>query len=114
MRMLAWIGREPNSFVKSAPRFRIPVPASRIRISLPARTSIHEVLPPYWAVIGPGEGVEPRTPRNRILIEGKSDWDVIGFETSCAHQGKIDPKGCAFIAARNSDCAVVGLDDRFA
>src|SRR5882724_10884740 len=82
MRMLASIGREPNSFVKSAPRLRIPVPASRIRISLPARTSIHEVLPPYRAVVGPGEGVEPRTPRNRIFIEGKSDLEVIGLKAS--------------------------------
>lgn len=31
------------------------------------RTSMHGVLPPYLAVSGPGEGMEPRTPQKRTV-----------------------------------------------
>ncbi|KJR42630.1 hypothetical protein MCHI_001471 [Candidatus Magnetoovum chiemensis] len=47
----------------------MPVPASKIiRTPLSAVTSIHVVLPPYLIVLGPGDGIEPRTPQNFIFI----------------------------------------------
>src|SRR5207237_613432 len=46
------------------PSDRIPVPASRIIISLSARNSTQVVLPPYRRVPGPGTGIDPRTPQN--------------------------------------------------
>src|SRR5512137_426332 len=45
---------------------RMPLPASTItsRSSAPKRSSRHAVLPPYFTVLGPGVGMDPRTPQN--------------------------------------------------
>src|SRR5687768_907755 len=58
------------SAVICSPSLRIPVPASMTTISLPPITCRHEVLPPYFAVSGPGHAIEPRTPQNLIFMEG--------------------------------------------
>ena len=31
------------------------------------RTSMHDVLPPYFAVVGPGFAIEPRVPQKRTF-----------------------------------------------
>src|SRR5437867_3919601 len=58
------MGRAPNSLSRAMPSERMPVPASNTIISLSARTSTQEVLPPYRMVPGPGTGIDPRTPQN--------------------------------------------------
>ncbi len=51
----------------SLPRFRIPVPASKMMTRPESAsgksTETHGVLPPYRAVAGPGVGIEPRAPQ---------------------------------------------------
>src|SRR5512138_2002218 len=61
--------REPASSL-------IPEPASMIirRSSGSRRTSMQAVFPPYFMVLGPGQGIEPRTPQNvtRIAMMSRS------------------------------------------
>jgi hypothetical protein len=49
----------------------MPVPASiMISLSMPSnRNSRQSVFPPYFMVWGPGEGMEPLTPQNLIIIK---------------------------------------------
>src|ERR1019366_7717428 len=56
------------SFSSFLPSRRRPVPPSKMRIALPARTSTQLVLPPIWTVAGPGVGMLPRTPQKVICI----------------------------------------------
>jgi hypothetical protein len=42
----------------------MPVPESKIRISVPIRISTQDVLPPKVVVRGPGVAIEPRVPQN--------------------------------------------------
>lgn len=37
-------------------------------VPLSERTSTHEVLPPYFVVVGPGFAIEPRVPQNWIRM----------------------------------------------
>src|SRR6266508_6173168 len=67
------MGPPLNSFISESPSSRIPVPASKTRISLPHRTSTHDVLPPYRVVRGPGVAMEPRVPQKRTIIEAGGD-----------------------------------------
>src|SRR5271154_3212365 len=50
------------------PSMRRPVPPSKITMALPARSSTQLVFPPIWAVLGPGEGMLPRTPQKVTCI----------------------------------------------
>ena len=52
--------RPRNSCARARPSSRIPVPASKIRMSCPDRSSTQAVLPPYSVVAGPGAAIEPR------------------------------------------------------
>src|SRR5678809_622922 len=72
------IGWSLNSSIKDRPNGRRPVPASMMIISPPARTSMHEVLPPNSTVLWPGVGMEPRTPQNfnRAGVTGSDVEDV--------------------------------------
>src|SRR5260370_33800172 len=56
------------SFRSFLPSRRSPVPPSKIRMALPARSSTQLVLPPVWTVFGPGVGMLPRTPQKVICI----------------------------------------------
>ena len=49
-----------------------PVPQS-MTISVPRdeRTSMHDVLPPYLAVVGPGLAMEPRVPQKRTFMKAR-------------------------------------------
>src|SRR5215831_87426 len=61
-------GRPWDSRWSVRPSSRIPVPASKMRMSGPHRTSTHAVLPPKRLVRGPGAGIEPRVPQKVVLI----------------------------------------------
>src|SRR5580698_11038404 len=63
--MWAVSGISARSFL---PRRRRPVPPSKITMALPARSSTQLVFPPIWAVLGPGEGMLPRTPQKVTCI----------------------------------------------
>ena len=63
--MCAVIGISASSFLPSR---RSPVPPSKMRMALPARTSTQLVLPPTCIVLGPGVGMLPRTPQKVICI----------------------------------------------
>src|SRR5271154_1491996 len=63
--MWAVSGISLSSFL---PRRRSPVPPSKITMALPARSSTQLVFPPIWAVLGPGEGMLPRTPQKVTCI----------------------------------------------
>src|SRR5512137_3125726 len=68
-----------RSFARSFPASsRMPLPASMItsRSSAPKRSSRHEVLPPYFTVLGPGVGMDPRTPQNVRRIATASLRDL--------------------------------------
>src|ERR1051326_6320682 len=52
--------------MRCSPSSRMPVPQSRTMSVPPGdRTSTQEVLPPYLAVRGPGDAIEPRVPQKR-------------------------------------------------
>src|SRR5580658_2808877 len=63
--MWAVRGISASSFLPSRRR---PVPPSKITMALPARSSTQLVFPPIWAVLGPGEGMLPRTPQKVTCI----------------------------------------------
>src|SRR5688572_5605584 len=50
------------------PSSRIPVPASKIRMSSPQRISTQDVLPPKPRVRGPGVAIDPRVPQKRTRM----------------------------------------------
>src|SRR5688500_14409898 len=57
------------SAIKVSLGSRLPVPASMMNSSPSrVRTSTQEQLPPYRTVLGPGDGIEPRVPQNRIFM----------------------------------------------
>ena len=59
--MVSW-----RSGASAAPASRMPVPASSTTtVPSAARTSTHEVFPPYRAVRAPGLASEPRHPQIR-------------------------------------------------
>src|SRR5262245_45645923 len=77
MKILALTG---SCFSSDCASGKIPVPASKmISSSASLRTSIQVVLPPYRAVCGPGEAIEPRTPQKRIFIRRISSA-LLGFD----------------------------------
>ena len=55
--------RPRNSCARERPSSRMPVPASKIRMSWPDRSSTQAVFPPYSVVEGPGAAIEPRVPQ---------------------------------------------------
>src|SRR5580658_778447 len=63
--MCAVSGISSSSFLPSR---RKPVPPSKTTMALPARSSTQLVFPPIWAVLGPGEGMLPRTPQKVTCI----------------------------------------------
>src|SRR3990172_6075865 len=51
-----------------SPSSRAPVPqSSTISVPSAARTSMHDVLPPYRAVLEPGAAMDPRVPQKRTF-----------------------------------------------
>src|SRR6516165_5312897 len=51
---------------------------------------MHEVFPPYWSVVGPGVGIEPRTPQNLIrtgVARGKFVGPGLGEENIASSRG---------------------------
>src|ERR1039458_10310237 len=75
------------SFSSFLPSKRRPVPPSKMRIALPARTSTQLVLPPISTVLGPGAGMLPRTPQNVICILVRSSSSV--FERTSGPGRKV-------------------------
>src|SRR5512137_1609481 len=81
-----------RSFASSLPASsRMPLPASTItsRSAAPKRSSRHEVLPPYFTVLGPGVGMDPRTPQNvrRIATTSLRDLEEdLGLLDLAGHQ----------------------------
>src|SRR5262249_49802334 len=55
-------------------------PASRIMISPSALTSTQLVFPPNRTVVGPGAGMEPRTPHSRTRVGCRSVETDVGEE----------------------------------
>src|SRR6266487_2622274 len=49
-----------------------------MRISPAARTSTQEVLPPYRIVVGPGVGIDPRTPQNLTRVPEPGLLSLVG------------------------------------
>src|SRR4030067_495963 len=69
----SWVLTGPlgrSLFITCAASSRMPVPASITtrRPCSPKRSSRQAVLPPYFTVLGPGQGTEPRTPQKRRRI----------------------------------------------
>src|SRR5690606_7540715 len=64
MSSLGFAGRCRMAF----PRFRMPVPASKMTILSPKSTDTQDVFPPKRMVSSEGVGILPRTPQNRIFI----------------------------------------------
>ena len=62
------VRRDGHLFMSFLPSRRRPVPPSKMRSALPARTSTQLVLPPISTVSGPGVGMLPRTPQNVMCI----------------------------------------------
>src|SRR5215210_2556059 len=102
------VGAAPPSATPSA---RIPVPESRItRLPSSGRTSMHEVLPPYRTVSGPGVASEPREPQNLARTSGlhgllpedgqpahesiclREQWDTDDLEVTPPSVVRLDPE----------------------
>ena len=59
------------------------------RLSGPTRNSMQAVFPPYFCVVEPGLGMEPRTPQKRTFI----DAPAYIFKKTCTFIEKEKEKG---------------------
>jgi hypothetical protein len=92
------------SAVNARPSGAAPVPQSSSTSSPPSdRSSMHDVLPPYRTVAGPGVAIDPRVPQNRALTPpmmpyfGTSDEANRGYAAQAA---AID--GCRLISRQTA------------
>src|SRR5258706_11715330 len=66
------MGPRGRSFLMMSPASSgAPAPGSMrtSRSDVPKRSSRHDVLPPYFTVVGPGTGMEPRTPQKLTRMD---------------------------------------------
>src|SRR5688572_4185766 len=91
--------RRIPSLRSSMPSSRAPVPQSRtITVPSSIRSSTQDVLPPYFAVFGPGVGIEPLVPQNRTNIQqdggsGAKTSQVIAGLNFLQYSLLHDPRG---------------------
>src|SRR5690348_22052 len=101
-----WTGRPVTAASSSnrSPSTRAPVPQSRTtNVPLDERTSMHDVLPPYRTVPGPGVAIEPRVPQNVTLIAPpRRRVGPIDIYTSCRN-----PRGRSLLEKRRHSLAAL-------